>query len=190
MTDKKLTKKQEAFIAAFLKTFNASEAARQANYASPQASGTENLANPLIKARINEHLGAIREEGIGNRVNRLAQLNSLNDDLLAIQTARANEARTRLADGEVLPAGAETGLLVETKKQIGKVTEVVWNIDNTLVRERSNILEQAAKEVGDRDKRLIELTGKDGGAVQIESAKTKLLELMQDDSGNEDQSNE
>jgi phage terminase small subunit len=181
--DKKLTSKQEKFVAAFLKSFNATEAARIAGYAHARQAGAECMAKPDIKARINEHLDQIRDDGIGNRANRLAQLNSLNDDLMSIQTARAQEAQERLDNGEVLPAGSETGLLIETKKQIGKVTEVVWNIDTTLVKERQSILEQAAREVGDRDKRLVELSGPDGGPVRIENAKTKLLELVGGDDG-------
>ncbi len=187
MNERTLTDKQEAFVIAYIgkASFNATEAARIAGYASPRQSGTENLANPSIKARINQHLDTIREEGIGNRAVRLSQLADLNDDLMAIQRARAVEARRKIEAGEEVPAGAETGLLEEVSKQIGTgrnaTIEKVWQIDKTLVQERQRVLEQAAKETGDRDKRLIELSGPDGGAIQVESAKEKLAALMQDD---------
>lgn len=185
MTERKLTKKQECFIAEYLKDFNATRAARAANYSKPEQSGYENLQKPEIKAAINAHLDRIREEGIGNRAVRLAQLNDLNEKLLAVEHARAQEAHDRIDAGEALPAGAETGLFVETKKTFGTgpraTVEVVWGIDSTLVKERQSVLEQAAREVGDRDKRLIELSGPDGGPVQIENAKAKLEALIGDD---------
>lgn len=175
---KNLTTKQQAFVNAYLKSFNATGAAREAGYKQPEASGYENINKPEIKAAINERLDQIREEGLARREARLATLYDLHDDLTTIQRARAQEARERVEDGEALPAGSETGLLIESKKQVGKYTETVWNIDTTLVKERQNILEQVAKEVGHRDKRLVELSGPAGGPVQIESAKAKLLELI------------
>ncbi len=189
MTDKekKLTDRQERFVLAYIgeANFNATEAARIAGYSSPRASGTENLANPVIRARINQHLDRIREEGIGHRAVRLSQLADLNDDLIAIQRARAEEAKAKIAAGEELPAGAETGLLEEVVKQIGTgrnaTVERVWQIDKTLVKERQAVLEQAAREAGDRDKRLLEVSGPEGEPIKIESAKAKLMELMQDD---------
>ena len=184
MMEEQLSEKQRAFVVAYLKSFHGTRAAEAAGYAYPAVEASRLLTSPKIKERINQHLDSIREEGIGNRANRLAQLSSLNDDLMVIQNARAQEAIARIDAGEELPAGVETGLLEETTKQFGTganaTVEKVWSIDKTLVGERQKLLEQAAREVGDRDKRIVELSGPEGGPVEIASAKHRLLDLTKD----------
>lgn len=56
MAERKLTLKQETFVAAYLGEAkgNGLEAARIAGYAIPEASATDNLENPMIRARIEE----------------------------------------------------------------------------------------------------------------------------------------
>lgn len=56
--ERALTIKQEKFIAAYLGEAkgNATQAARIAGYAKPEASGKENLRKPPIAARVKEHV--------------------------------------------------------------------------------------------------------------------------------------
>jgi len=56
MTDSKLSDKQRVFVDNYLRTWNASEAARIADYAQPAVSGHENLQKPYIRAAIQERL--------------------------------------------------------------------------------------------------------------------------------------
>lgn len=181
-----LTDKQTAFVAAYLgdARFNGAEAARIAGYSQARQSASENLSNPDIRAEINKHLESIRAEGIGNKAVRLAELNELNDSLKFIQNTRAQEAKDRYEQGEDVPEGAESGLMVEVTKQVGTGNNAVitkeWQIDKTLIDGRTKVLEQAAKEVGDRDKK-IELSGPNGGPLEVASAKSKFLELIDAD---------
>lgn len=61
LSEKKLTRKEEAFIRYYCETLNASEAARRAGYSPKTARqiGSENLSKPVIKARIDERLEAL-----------------------------------------------------------------------------------------------------------------------------------
>lgn len=183
MAENKLTERQEAFVIAYIgdAKFNGAEAARIAGYSQPRQSASENMSNPDIKRRINQHLESIRSEGIGNKAVRLAELNDLNDSLKFIQSVRAQEAKNRYDAGEDIPESAESGLMVEQTKTIGngpnKVETKEWVLDKTLIDGRTKVLEQAAREVGDRDKK-IELSGPNGGAIEVASAKSKLFDLM------------
>ena len=184
METSNLTLKQRKFIAAYLEHFNGKEAAISAGYASPKQEAYRLLENPHIKQIINDELDAIREKNIGSKAVRLAKLNAMEEDLSSLQLARAEEMRQRKANGEVLPPGADSGLLLQTKKTFGSgksaIVEDVWEIDRVMIQERQKIMEQAARETGDRDKR-IELTGANGGPVQVEAAKSKFLELLDDE---------
>ena len=51
-----LTDKQKVFIEKYLECWNASEAARQAQYKNPSYSGYENLTKPYIQERIQQRL--------------------------------------------------------------------------------------------------------------------------------------
>ena len=55
-TTKKLTAKQQIWIDEYLKTWNATEAARRANYSIPRQQGSENLSKPALKAEIQRRL--------------------------------------------------------------------------------------------------------------------------------------
>lgn len=72
---KRLTLKQEAFIAAYLgdANGNATEAARIAGYAKPEASGKENLRKPPILARVKEHV-AQKFATADDVLNKLAEI--------------------------------------------------------------------------------------------------------------------
>lgn len=59
-TQRKLTRKQEAFVLTYLACWNATEAARQAGYAFPNVEGPKNLVNPSIVARIQERLTELK----------------------------------------------------------------------------------------------------------------------------------
>ncbi|MGB0685431.1 MAG: terminase small subunit, partial [Planctomycetota bacterium] len=49
---RKPTKQQEEFIAAFIETRNATEAARRAGYKHPEVRGAEQLQKPHVRAKI------------------------------------------------------------------------------------------------------------------------------------------
>lgn len=181
--DDELSPKQEAFVLAYLRSFNGSEAAREAGYAHAGPEATRLLKNPKVKARIHEHLDAIRETGIANKAVRIAELNNLYQDLQFIKNSRIKEAKLRYENGEDIPEGAESGLLVEQTKQVGTGNNAVitqeWSFDERLFNAFVKAQEQAAKEVGDRTKQ-IEITGSGGGPVQVESAKSKLMDLAKE----------
>lgn len=86
----KLTPKQKTFCEAYLRTGNATAAAREAGYKQPRAQGHENLTNPNILAYMR---GRIEE--------RDKKLIADTDEVLAFYTAAM---RGRVADGGA-PAG-------------------------------------------------------------------------------------
>lgn len=58
-----LTPKQEVWLKAYLRTWNATEAARIAGYQRPNKEGPENRVKPGIAALIQEHIEAIMPAG-------------------------------------------------------------------------------------------------------------------------------
>ena len=86
----KLTPKQKIFCEAYLRTGNATAAAREAGYKQPRAQGHENLTNPNILAYMR---GRIEE--------RDKKLIADTDEVLAFYTAAM---RGNVDDGEA-PAG-------------------------------------------------------------------------------------
>ena|SRR5690606_1966204 len=182
----KLTDKQERFVLAYIgeANWNSTKAAEIAGYSIPHQSGYENMKNPEIKARINQLLESVRVEGLGNKAVRIAELAAIHEDLKFIKEARTKEAKLRYENGEDIPESAESGLMVETVKQVGTghnaVTTTEWSLDKSWVDSSTKVLEQIAREVGDRDKK-IELSGPNGGPLQVESGKAKLLELLDDE---------
>jgi hypothetical protein len=119
---------------------------------------------PDFAARVEEHkarwAAEIAQEGIANRQNRI---NALNDRWALMQ--RVIEARA--ADESMKGAGHETGLLVRTYKP-GKFRVVEeYKVDAGLLAELRAHELQAARELGQLvEKR--ELTGKDGGPLEVE----------------------
>ena len=82
--EKKLTIKQELFIAEYMKDFNASKAAQRAGYSKKTAHviGPENLLKPVIKSRIEEKKKAlvkkidISAEAVLQEIGKIAMANS------------------------------------------------------------------------------------------------------------------
>lgn len=56
--EKSLTRKQRVFVEAYLKCWNATEAARQAGYKKPNVNGPRSLVHPLVAPIIAERIGA------------------------------------------------------------------------------------------------------------------------------------
>jgi hypothetical protein len=56
----RLTDKQRAWVASYLRTWNATEAARQAGYSDPEVSGWENKQKPAIQATIRTRLEELK----------------------------------------------------------------------------------------------------------------------------------
>jgi hypothetical protein len=117
-----------------------------------------------FRARTQEHVAAFREairvRGIAERQNRV---NALNERWRLMQQVIA----ARAADESMTGAGHETGLLVRTYKP-GKYRNVEeYRFDAALLAELRAHELQAARELGQLvEKR--ELTGKDGGPVEVE----------------------
>jgi hypothetical protein len=119
---------------------------------------------PDFAARVEEHkarwAAEIEQEGIANRQNRINALNDRWSLMQQVITARA-------ADATMTGAGHETGLLVRTYKP-GKYRVVEeYRFDAALLAELRAHELQAARELGQLvEKR--ELTGKNGGPVEVE----------------------
>lgn len=126
-----LSEKQEAFVAAFIKDFNGTKAAEIAGYAFPAVEASRLLTNPKIKKRIQEHTETIRASGIASKTWRLKKLNEVIDKVLDVVEE----------DGVFQPAYTNQG------KEYKKFSSEVLS-------ELRSLMEQAAKEVGDRDKRI------------------------------------
>lgn len=74
---KPLTQRERKFVAVYVTTWNASEAARQARYANESVAGSRNMAKPQVQAAIEE---MVKQAGLGpNEVlARLAQQATVN----------------------------------------------------------------------------------------------------------------
>lgn len=119
---------------------------------------------PDFATRVEEHkarwAAEIEQEGIANRQNRV---NALNDRWELMQQV----IEARAADATMTGPGHETGLLVRTYKP-GKFRNVEeYRVDAALLAELRAHELQAARELGQLvEKR--ELTGKDGGPLEVE----------------------
>jgi hypothetical protein len=103
---------------------------------------------------------AIVQEGIANRQNRINALNERWELMQQVIEARA-------ADATMTGAGHETGLLVRTYKPGKFRTVEEYRVDAALLAELRAHELQAARELGQLvEKR--ELTGKDGGPMEVE----------------------
>lgn len=135
MTEKlkreELSEKQEAFVAAFIKDFNGTKAATEAGYAFPAVEASRLLRLPKIKKRIEEHTEVLRASGIASKTWRIKKLQEVTDKVLDVIEE----------DGVFQPAYTNQGK--EYKK-----------FSNDVLAELRSLMEQAAKEVGDRDKRI------------------------------------
>lgn len=85
---------------------------------------------------------AILEQGLSRRLARVEQLEKLYNKHLALIIARGEEMKDEIA-------GGETGLMVRDYK--GKdATTPVYKYDGALVKEMRGIMDDIAREVGDR----------------------------------------
>ena len=120
----------------------------------------------------------LQSVGIVDRQNRLSALNERWLALQEVIRSRAEHYSAIVAGApadavrgyhrpEWIAPGAETGVLVFSRRVVGKLTTEEWAADVALFREIRAHEEQAAKEMGQwTEKR--ELTGKDGGPIQFE----------------------
>lgn len=101
----KLTLKQQAFVAEYLKCGNATEAARRAGYSEKTAAkiGVENLQKPVIKGAINAAKNKIMDEAI---VDATFVLNGLKEVALAgmVKVPKRDMAGNQEVDSEGNPA--------------------------------------------------------------------------------------
>ncbi|MDI9497269.1 MAG: terminase small subunit [Bacillota bacterium] len=74
---KKLTIKQQRFVDEYLICGNATEAARRAGYKHPNPTGSENLAKPSIRERIDQRIAEKEEASIAKQDEVLKYLTSL-----------------------------------------------------------------------------------------------------------------
>ncbi len=172
---KPMSLKQQAFISAYIGPArgNATDAARRAGYAGSdqtlRAVGSQNLTNPHIKAAIDDHLAAVRAEGIANKQNRVDALvvrhrllEQIREERAAEYAAMEAERATnpaKLSDIDnlfgrrMIPAGAGTGLIIRQLKQIGsgRDAQVVeeFGVDTALLREMRAHEQQVAQERGE-----------------------------------------
>jgi hypothetical protein len=126
---------------------------------------------------------AIVREGLTAKQTRVAGMQERHRRMWQLLEARAAagtqakeaEAGTDAADTVLrtlfgrgaLPPGVETGLLVKTVKQVGKVLEEEWAVDTGLLSEMRATEKQVAQELGEwTEKR--ELSGKDGAPLRID----------------------
>lgn len=101
MSKKKLTIKQQRFADEYIRTGNASEAARLAGYSPKTAHriGQENLQKPAIKAYIDKRLEELKKESIAEQDEILQYLTSV--------------MRGEIKDEQLLVVGDEFGSEVE-----------------------------------------------------------------------------
>lgn len=117
--------------------------------------------------------GQIRSHGIAIRENRIAALQRRWDKANRIIEARA-------ADPEMQEVpGGDTGLVVCEPRTIGAGVNAervdVFKVDVALMSELRAIEEQAAKELGQwEEKKSLQVTGADGGPVQVKYDLSKL----------------
>jgi phage terminase small subunit len=168
----KLTHKQSAFVEQYLIDFNATRAAVRAGYSPKTAAsiGSENLKKPEISRAIKA---------------RLAELKMGADEVL---TRLADHARSTMADfvdpaelPPVLGKAAESGKLHLVKTV--RTTRRFFKGD--LVEEKTEFelydAQAALVQIGKHHQLFVqrqELTGKDGGPIEISDARAKLAQLL------------
>jgi len=110
--------------------------------------------------------------GLARQERRISVLNDLHNRLLRVVDARSEDEEL-----QNVPGGT-TGLVTKMLKGIGKGDDFqiveVYEVDTGILKEIRAIHEQVADELGQRRKK-VELTGRDGGPVQVADARSKLL---------------
>lgn len=114
VVDAKLTDKREAFILAYIgeARFNATRAAQIAGYSKPRQSGSENLSNPVIAARISEELKSRSATADGV----LAELT----DIAMADWREFIKIRTNPRTGETVEVGMDMNAKVKSLEVLAK----------------------------------------------------------------------
>jgi hypothetical protein len=117
-------------------------------------------ARKRSKARFTEFQAEAEAEaisqGLARKADRIRQLEKLFDGMVQVIAERGQ------SESMIGVAGGRTGLLVRDFKQ----HEEVFKFDAALVREMRSILDDIAKEMGQRQNRH-EISGPDGGAIPV-----------------------
>lgn len=172
---RKLTTKQEKFVAAYIgrANGNATESARLAGYTGSENTlksvGNENMTKPDILAEIEKMRDQVRKDGIAVQQNRIDEQNTRWKLLIEVRQARANDPF--YAD----VSGGSTGLIVKQLKQVTytyeknpddpksqyrQVRNEVWeaSLDATMLRAMNELEKASATELGQIiDKSSVEL---------------------------------
>lgn len=171
-TTNELTERQKAFVSYYLgeARFNGTKAASLAGYSNPRQSATENLAKPYIRKYIDAYFEDLKHEGLRNTNVRIQALTRTMESLDAIVEANAKEAHEALERGERVPDAALEGFHVrDTKIAANGKTVTQWILDKNLLAERRATLDQIGKELNAYVQKT-ELTGKDGGPIELLTA--------------------
>ncbi len=130
---------------------------------------------PVFAARVQEHrdqwAAELEAEGIANRKNRVAMLDRDWQRLEQVVRERAQDPAMAKVPG------GTAGVMVHTIKVVGvggnaqRVDE--YSVDTGLLKEKREHAKQAAQELGQWTERQ-ELTGKDGGPIEVDDAREQL----------------
>ena len=179
---KKLTPKQQRFVAEYLVDLNAAAAARRAGYSEKTARqiGERLLTNVDIQEAIQEQMldRQVRTEITADRVLRELAKVAFFDPRRLFNADGSPKAITELDDAT---AGALAGIeVLEEFEGTGKDRVFVGYTKKYKVADKNTALTNAMRHLGMlRDK--VELTGKDGGPVQHQRVAADLSGLTDDE---------
>ena len=161
MTPRSLTKKQQAFVSAYLGEAegNATEACRMAGYAGDAATlsvmGFDNLRNPKVAGAIRAHLQDLEQRGIAVKQRRIDAKIERWQALMAVRLARADAFRQQAEEhpSDPLPPGWESGFHVRQIKAVpagrGETTLIEeFVLDTAMMRELDTLEKDIAQECG------------------------------------------
>jgi len=174
MAENELNNKQEAFVEAYLQTWNATRAAKMAGYAEGSASVTASrlLANDKVASRVRERMAAVAME---------------TNEVLARLASHARGDIGELVDPATMTLDLKKAVNEGSTNLIKKIkqTTIIGDDKQTEIFEFEMYDAQAAlvqigKQLGLFTTRL-EHTGKDGGAIKTDSTVKLLLELSEEE---------
>jgi len=161
MAPRSLTKKQAAFVSAYLGEAegNATEACRLAGYQGDARSlaviGFDNLRKPNISDAIRTQLQSIEQRGIAIKQRRIDAKIERWQALMAVRRARADAFREQITENpsEPLPPGWESGFHVRQIKAVpagrGETTLIEeFALDTAMMRELDTLEKDIAQECG------------------------------------------
>lgn len=184
-----LTTKQQAFVEHYLRTWNASEAARLAGYSEKSARliGHENLTKPDIQTAIQERLAELRMSADEVLVRLAEQARATLADFIDIPApgARAHSDAT-----EAHAALAGWSLNLHKAEQRGKLHLIKKLKSGQWGPEIELYDAQAALQLLGRHHKLFvdrtELTGKDGNPIEVSDARAALAAKLARRAGADD----